>query len=33
VTPQEAQEIAETESSGFIENGDIDWDNLSRYIE
>lgn len=33
VTPQEAQEIAEAESSGFIEDGDIDWDNLSRYVE
>lgn len=33
VTPQEAREIAEAESSGFIDESEIDWDNLSRYAE
>lgn len=33
VTPQEAREIAEAEASGFIDEADIDWDNLSRYAE
>ena len=32
-TLQEAQEIAEAESSGFTEDSDIDWDNLSRHVE
>ncbi len=33
VTPQEAREIAEAEASGFIDEADIDWSNLSRYAE
>lgn len=33
VTPQEAREIAEAEASGFIDEADIDWNNLSRYAE
>lgn len=33
VTPQEAREIAEAEVSGFIDESEIDWDDLSRYAE
>ena len=33
VTPHEAREIAEAEASGFIDEADIDWSNLSRYAE
>lgn len=33
VTPQEAREIAEAEASGFIDESEIDWDDLSRYAE
>jgi len=33
VTPQEALEIAEAEASGFVDEGEIDWDNLSKYAE
>ena len=28
VTSEEAQEIAEAEASGFIDDADIDWDHL-----
>ena len=31
VTPQEAKEIAEAENSGFVDESEIDWDNLSQY--
>ena len=30
VTPQEAHEIALAEQSGFIDEDDIDWDNLDK---
>lgn len=33
VTPQEAREIEEAEASGFVDEKDIDWDNLSKYAE
>ena len=33
VTPQEAREIEEAEASGFVDESDIDWDNLSKYAE
>ncbi|WP_243149227.1 hypothetical protein [Colidextribacter sp. OB.20] len=31
VTPEEAREIQDAEESGFIDDADIDWDNLSKY--
>ena len=31
VTPQEAKDIADAESSGFVDEDDIDWENLSKY--
>ncbi len=31
VTPSEYNQIAQAEQSGFIEESDIDWDNLSKY--
>lgn len=33
VTPQEAREIAEAEASGFVDEAEIDWNNLSKYAE
>ncbi len=33
VTTQEAQEIAEAEASGFVDEKEIDWDNLSKSVE
>ena len=33
VTPQEAREIAEAEASGFVDEADINWDDLSQYID
>lgn len=33
VTPQEAREIAEAEASGFIDETEIDWNDLSKYAE
>ncbi len=32
VTPEEANEIAEAEASGFIDEADIDWDNLGSIV-
>lgn len=32
VTQEEAQRISKAENSGFIEDSDIDWDNLSNMI-
>ena len=32
-TPQEAAHMAAAESSGFIADTEIDWDNLSKYAE
>lgn len=31
VTPEEAREIQAAEESGFIDESDIDWNDLSRY--
>lgn len=33
VTPQEAREIKETEASGFVDESDIDRNDLSRWAE
>ena len=32
VTPEEASAIAEAEKSGFIDEADIDWDDLNRIV-
>ena len=32
VTPEEADEIASAEASGFIDEADIDWDNLDKIV-
>lgn len=32
VTQEEAQRISKAENSGFIEESDIDWDNLNNLI-
>ena len=31
VTPAEAKEIAEAEASGFVDERDINWEDLSQY--
>lgn len=31
LTPREAAELEEAEASGFVNEEDIDWDNLSKY--
>ena len=31
VTPKEADEIKKAEESGFVDEIDIDWDNLQQY--
>ena len=31
-TPDEAAHIAAAESSGFVNEADIDWDNLESYV-
>lgn len=31
VTTAEAEQIAQAEQSGFINDNEIDWDNLSQY--
>lgn len=33
VTPQETREIKETEANGFVDESDIDRNDLSRYAE
>lgn len=33
VTPQEAREIEDAEASGFVNEADIDWNDLSRYAK
>ena len=33
VTPEERQRIDEAEASGFIDDEDIDWDNLEKYAD
>lgn len=30
LTPKEAKELAEAEKSGYIDEEDIDWDNLDK---
>lgn len=32
LTPKEAVELAEAENSGYIDEEDIDWDNLEKYL-
>ena len=32
VTPEEAGRIAEAEKSGFIDESEIDWDNLDKIV-
>lgn len=33
LTPQETLELAQAESSGFVDEGDVDWDDLAKYAE
>lgn len=33
VTPDEARRIEAAENSGFIADGDIDWDNLGAVVQ
>lgn len=30
-TPQEAKEMAEAEAGGFVDESEIDWNDLTRY--
>ena len=30
-TPQEAKEMADAEASGFVDESEIDWSDLTRY--
>lgn len=32
-TPDEAEQIAIAEASGFVDEEDIDWENLQKYAE
>ena len=32
VTPEEARQIAQAEESGFVDEDEIDWDDLSKAI-
>ncbi|NBI18851.1 hypothetical protein D1841_15095 [Neglecta sp. X4] len=32
-TPQEAREMEEAEASGFVDEEDVDWNNLSKYSD
>lgn len=32
-TAQEAKEMAEAEASGFVDESEIDWNDLNRYAE
>ncbi|MDE5569570.1 MAG: hypothetical protein K2J47_01330 [Ruminococcus sp.] len=32
LTPKEAAELAEAENSGYVDEEDIDWDNLEKYL-
>ena len=32
-TPQETKEMAEAEASGFVDESEIDWNDLKRYAE
>ena len=31
LTPKEAKELSEAENSGYVDEEDIDWDNLEKY--
>lgn len=31
VTPEEAKQLEEAENSGYVDESEIDWDNLSAY--
>ena len=31
VTEAEAKQLDEAEKSGYVDDGDIDWDNLGKY--
>lgn len=33
LTPQEASELAQAESSGFVDEGDVDWEDLAEYAQ
>ena len=33
VTPEERRRIDEAEASGFIDDDEIDWDNLDKYAD
>lgn len=33
LTPQEALDLSEAEASGFVDEGDVDWKDLSEYAE
>ena len=33
VTPEEASQIEQAEASGFIDESDIDWDDLKKYSD
>lgn len=32
LTPKENKELIEAENSGYIDEEDIDWDNLEKYL-
>ena len=32
VTPEEARQIAQAEQSGFVDEDEIDWDDLSKAV-
>lgn len=32
LTPKEAKELKEAENSGYIDEKDIDWNNLEKYL-
>ncbi len=32
LTPKEARELNEAENSGYIDETDIDWENLGKYL-
>jgi len=33
LTPREARQVAEAENSGFIDEADINWNDLSKYAQ
>lgn len=32
LTPKESKELVEAENSGYIDETEIDWDNLEKYL-